>query len=372
MTHRLFDHLLGVAVVAVVFVGLASLARDSARQAPLSQRSELAPYLGLQGVDFGDPLHRAIFRESVAAFHPEDPALADSLLQQIDAARQEEFTTASLKAGAAQPGITLAKLNRLAPMYLRFVAVYVVVLILTTYGARAAGIYRFVRMKQRRLPAVAEFALRLTVPGASPAQRLSALPHLLRALANGLAYVVLFSPAYVIAYAMKTSVDTGSTLFMILLAVGSNGLLVNYANTFTTFLVHESQKGYVETAVVKSLHSSYAWGTPDGIPRRALFRPALAFPSHVFQHIYMNAAYQYIPAMKEQAAFLITGLVIIEMALNIQGHLCYELLQTILYRDYEVVALIILAIFVVVKATDIVVDSWWVHASNRYRNKAQQ
>jgi ABC-type dipeptide/oligopeptide/nickel transport system permease component len=83
----------------------------------------------------------------------------------------------------------------------------------------------------------------------------------------------------------------------------------------------------------------------------------------------MNARYQYIPTIKEQASFMITGLIIIEMALNIQGRLGYELLQNVLYRDYQVAAFIVLAIFAVVKVTEIVVDLWHQRESRRFENR---
>ena len=76
----------------------------------------------------------------------------------------------------------------------------------------------------------------------------------------------------------------------------------------------------------------------------------------MFDHIYQNARFQYLSTIKEQASFLITGLIIIEMALNIQNHLCYELLQNILYSNYAVVVSIVLAIYFLVKATEITVD----------------
>jgi hypothetical protein len=46
------------------------------------------------------------------------------------------------------------------------------------------------------------------------------------------------------------------------------------------------------------------------------------------------------------------------MALNIQGHFCYELLQQILYKQYDIAAVIIFGIFLTVKATEIVIDIW--------------
>ena len=102
---------------------------------------------------------------------------------------------------------------------------------------------------------------------------------------------------------------------------------------------------------------------------RAILQPQKLLPSHVFRHIYLNARHQYLTSVKEHASFLITGLIIIEMALNIQGHLGYELMQNILYHQYDVVAAIILAIFLAVKGTEVLVDAWVHHASLRYENR---
>jgi len=63
---------------------------------------------------------------------------------------------------------------------------------------------------------------------------------------------VLFSPAYVIAYAIRTEFNTDTIIFMALLGVVSNGLLVTYANKFYAFLVAESRKGYVETGLSRT------------------------------------------------------------------------------------------------------------------------
>ena len=48
------------------------------------------------------------------------------------------------------------------------------------------------------------------------------------------------------------------------------------------------------------------------------------------------------------------------MALNIQGHLCYELMQNILYKNLAVVLIILLGIFAIVKITEIAID-YFIH-----------
>jgi hypothetical protein len=62
-------------------------------------------------------------------------------------------------------------------------------------------------------------------------------------------------------------------------------------------------------------------------------------------------------------------LIIIEMALNIQGHLCYELLQTLLYKQYDVAMTIVLGIFLLVKVTEMLVDARRHKEEIRYGNR---
>ena len=125
---------------------------------------------------------------------------------------------------------------------------------------------------------------------------------------------------------------------------------------YYTFLVSESRKGYVKTAIVKNLDSLMILNKEKGIPLSSIFRINKKFPGHIFDQIYENVRFQYLNTLKEQASFLITGLIIIEMALNIQGHLCYELMQNILYKNLSVILLILFGIFVIVKLTQIVID----------------
>jgi ABC-type dipeptide/oligopeptide/nickel transport system permease component len=93
-----------------------------------------------------------------------------------------------------------------------------------------------------------------------------------------------------------------------------------------------------------------------GISLSSIFRLNKKFPGHVSDQIYENVRHQYLNTLKEQASFLITGLIIIEMALNIQGHLCYELMQNILYKNLPVVLFILFGIFLLVKLTQVIID----------------
>lgn len=371
MNRQALDHILSIAAVVAVFAVVLAITQpppDAVRQA---RESAIAPYLDLDFLDYGSPLDRALIKEAITEYYPRNPGRGDSLLAALDTHRREMFTTSALKTGAEQPGLSTAKLGRLAPMFLQFIAVYVLVLVLSTYGARTLGTYRFIRAQQGQLPAVLKL-LQAVTPGSERkpplARALQAVTSLFRGIVHVVMYAILFAPAFVIAYSFRSRFEGGAYLSMLLLGVVSNGLLITYANRFFTFLMRERKKGYVQTALVKNLHASYSWNLPDGISRRMFLVPTGSFRGHVFHHIYANAWFQYIPTVKQQASFLITGLVIIEMALNVQGHLCYELLQNILFRDYEVVAVIITAIFLIVKATDIAVDLWFARETRRYEN----
>jgi hypothetical protein len=370
MRRKILEHVGSLAFVAIVFSLLLVFLKHHETADRQARVQRIAPYLNIPGVDLGDPRDRALFGETLNFFRPDSPSANDSLVQDVEAYRQAQFTDPSMKTDIGERGLTWHVAGRLASMYLQFILVYVVVLALTFYGAQTLGIFRFVRMKQGRGSYIDEFlraVSRRRDGGKGPASIGKAAFLLLKALLKGIALAVLFSPAYVIGYSLKTSFETDSLLFLVLLGVVSNGLLVNYANKFYTLLATENRKGYVETALAKNLDGDYRW-KGGGISYRSVFRLPRHFPGHVLQHVYLNARHQYFPTLKEQASFLITGLIIIEMALNIQGHLCYELLQQVLYRQYDVACAIIFGIFVVVKATEIAVDIWHDRERRRYDN----
>lgn len=372
MRRKILEHIGSLAFVAVVFALLLLFLKHREAAEREARAHVVAPYLNLPGVDFGNPRDRALFKETLNLFRPASPSANDSLVSAIESFRQSLFTDPSLKTDAGEQGLTGHVLGRLALMYLQFILVYGIVLALTFYGAQSLGIYRFVRMKQGRESYLREFFHLIRSPnaGGGTLPRIGKSSFLLvKAFVKGVSFAVLFSPAYVIGYSFKTSIETDSLLFMIILGVVSNGLLVNYANRFYLLLAAENRKGYVETALVKNLGGDYRWNVPGGIAYRSILRLPRQFPGHVLQHIYLNARHQYLPTLKEQASFLITGLIIIEMALNIQGRLCYELLQNILYRQYAVALTIIFAIFLLVKVTEILVDVRQHRQELRYENR---
>ncbi len=368
MAKALREHTASILFVLATFAVFLTVFQHREEVREAEEIRMIQPYLNLPFIDYGDPLATELFRETLGVFYPSQPARNDSIMDALESYRLRQFTDPSRKSGG-EDRFSAAGVRRLAGMYVQFIIIYIVVIGCTYYGTQTLGLYRYIMLKQHRSSFLrrADRAL-IRARGGQPRYYGKAVLMVAAAVAKGVVYLVLFAPAYVIAYSFKGTLDTDSSLFMIVLGVISNGLLITYANKFFTLLVHEGKKGYVETALVKNLGASYSFRRHDGIRLRSVFGLHKRFPGHILDHIYINARHQYIPTMKEHASFLITGLIIIEMALNIQGHLSYELLQQVLYRHYDVAIVIIAGIFLVVKATEIVVDAWYHIESRRFDN----
>jgi hypothetical protein len=373
---RLIEHGAGIALVGAILAIFSTAVIRREEGTRERERALLAPFLSIPLVDLGNPLHVAMLKETLRRRTPANPERADSLLGAVLDYRRRLFTDPLLKSGGGRRALSGPLLLKLAVMYGEFLLVFAMAMVLSYFGARSLAVYRFVSRKRGRqgtLERLGTLFDRLREEG-GVGQRLRAMSGLAGVLVRGAGRVlvgcILFAPGFVVAYAIRTKIDTSSSFALVALAVMTNGLLINSANRLYTLLVAESRKGYVLTAIVKNLTSSYHPGTPGGIGWSAILHPRRLEASHVFHHIYLNARYQYVPAIKEHAAFLVTGLIIIEMALNIQNHLGYELLQAILFRDVAMVALIVFGIYLLVKATEVLVDVWFHIVSRRYENAA--
>lgn len=366
LRRALLEHCSAVLVVGLVLIGLGILLmrhKDAARQPADLRASE---FLKIDGVDWSNPLHKELFRDAYRLLHQAGDDDADALLREIEGARLAELTDPSRKLGGGQKTLTWAVAGELVPMYAAFLLVFLSVLVLTYAAARAAAIRKFVLTKQGRSSYLRRYIAAVASGGVTGA--LLGMPLLGKACVHGLASFLLFSPAYVVAYSLRTRLDTENAFFLIVLAVVTNGVLVHYASRLYAMLAAESRKGYVETALVKGLRGHYAWDHRAGLSRVVVATPLQAAKGHVFHEIYRNAALQFIPSMKEHVTFIVTGLVIIEMALNIKGHLCYALLQHILFKEYDIAIAIVFLIFLAVKGVEMSIDVWHHVELRKYDN----
>ena len=68
-----------------------------------------------------------------------------------------------------------------------------------------------------------------------------------------------------------------------------NIFILNRYAIILFFLLTESQKGYIKTAIVKNLNHDFSNNINSGITYRAIINPQKCFPGHIMQHIFQNA-----------------------------------------------------------------------------------
>jgi len=360
MQKKLRTHLLSLLFVGILFFIIHLLFPPTSEEELYSNFPLIQKYTDLDFLDLNSPEDRLLLREALEIYDPNNSESHDSLLIEIETYLTNRMLSAA-SSRELSPGIDLNKFFMLLKMWINFALIYVFVLLVTYYCVETFAIYRFVREHYRisfykyisdnsqKLMTARNYRLKTTY-------LTKMLLHTGRTIFKALIILALFAPAYVVAYSFKTRFDTASVLVMIILGVISNGLLITYMQKYYTFLVSESRKGYIKTAIVKNLDAGMIFNKEKGISLSSIFRINKKFPGHIFDQIYENVRYQYLNTLKEQASFLITGLIIIEMALNIQGHLCYELMQNILYKNLSVILLILFGIFLLVKMTQIIID----------------
>ena len=356
MKRKLLEHLFSAMVVTGVLLFFLFFFQYRSQQAMAHNMEPIRPFINLPASDFNDPFYRALFMETLDLYYPGQTDRNQVIAKQLFRYKEAELSS-QLQSVQKEKGLTLKRIYQIIGMYMGFLSVFAATLALTWYGVQSLALWRFIRRKQR----LSQPPNKAVDPKKKGLNRLGVMGRFLASL-------ILFSPAYTLAYSLRTEFDTGSFIFMVTLGVLSNGLLINYTNKFYAFLMSESRKGYVETALAKNLHSDYKWGAPGNMTRAAVFGLKKRFPGHVLDAIMRNARLQYLPTIKEQASFLITGLIIIEMALNIHAHLCYELLQQLLYRNMSEVMFMVLLIYYTVKLTEVAADIAHTRKMQQYDN----
>jgi hypothetical protein len=360
MKTKLIEHISGIIFVSLMlFATLIGVTISKGNRGKI-QDARIKDFVNAPITNINDPFQRALLKDVMNVFYPDQAEKNDAVTEELLVSKEKQINS-KLSKGHLEEHLSFKKMMQLSGMYIKFLIVYSIVMILTWYGVQTLAVWRFVSKKH---------AISLQFYSKTNDHSIKTMLSKAASIAaKGVAYFLLFSPAYVVAYSIRTEFNTDSTFFMILLGVTSNGLLVMYSNKFYAFLTAEGRKGYIDTALVKNLNCSYEINKADGISRKSIFSFRKNFKGHIFDPIFKNARHQYLSTIKEQASFLITGLVIIEMALNIHGHLNYEMLRQLLYKNYDVVIIIILGIFYTVKATEIITDILVHKESMKYENK---
>lgn len=364
------EHIISILLVSAILFTLIFYFNNRQIKVESQLSAEVSEWTSLDFIDFDIPTHRALLEEALNDFDSTNTSRHTDLINTIVRHRRQQVAQKIGSGNILQP-VNQDKIYTLLLMYGKFILVYLITMFIVYYGVQTLATYRFILYKRKQQPYSKQLIVYLKTHKFKSWKNIwndyfPVFNLLFKVFIKAVLYIILFSPAYVLAYSFRTKFNTDMLFFMVLLGVISNALLVTYTNKFVTFLLSESRKGYVYTAIVKNMFNSYNKDGKDGISLLKVLSLRKNFPGHVFSHIYENARFQYISTVKEQASFLITGLIIIEMALNIQNHLCYELLQNILYANYAVVTIIVLGIFYLVKGTEIAVDLVRLREENRY------
>lgn len=360
MKNKIIEHISGIVFVTVLLCGIIVSYNITKQKENVLKGSRIKAFVDAPVSNVNDPFQRALINDVMNIYYPDQQEKNSSIVQELLKTKENELND-KLHRSHLEEHLSTGKLTKILGMLLKFVITYSIVMFLTWYGVQTLAVWRFISKKQALSRSLNSYAEERSVK--------DKIKGLIFSIARNIAYFILFCPAYVIAYSIKTEFNTDSSFFMILLGVVSNGLLITYSNKFYAFLTSESRKGYIDTALVKNLNSSYEHNRKDGISLRSIFRFRKSFKGHVLEHIFQNARFQYLSTIKEQASFLITGLIIIEMALNIHGYLNYEMLRQMLYKNYDVVIVIILGIFYTVKITEILTDYLVHKEALKYENK---
>ncbi len=359
MKNKLIEHISGIVFVTIILLLLLATIHSINIRKENYEGSRVKPFLDAPVSNADDRFQRALLKDIMDVYYPDQYETNDTLVREILSIKGDQFSR-KLQSSHIEQTLSIKTLINLSVMFFKFLIVYIIVMILTYYGVQTLASWRFIRDKHKEY-----LAIHLTEDEHDRGIKWTDVVY---SIFRTIAYLILFSPAYVIAYSIRTEFNTDSAVFMIFLGVISNGLLVMYTNKFYAFLVSESRKGFIDTARVKNLNENFSF-SQNGIPAGALLSPFKRFKGHLFDHIFKNAHFQYLSTIKEQASFLITGLIIIEMALNIHGHLNYEMLRQILYKNYDIVVVIVLMIFYTVKMTEVFTDFLIYKESKKYENR---
>jgi hypothetical protein len=358
---------------SIILVAAALLFFLNSRVKDVSSRS-FRELDSLNFVNPNDSLHKAIAKDALQFYNPANAAGNDSIIHIIFDEYKDHYETFIYDAHN-KSSLNMSIFLDIMGMYLKFLSIYMIVLLITFYLVETLGLLKFIYEKSHKIAYWKQlFELLKNGKQYISSQKIMPFGGRIFTLAakiafKGMAYLLLFSPAYIIAYSLKTDFNTDSFLFMILLGVVSNGMLILYTQKFYTFLKQEDRKGYVQTSIVKNMDRHFELKAKHAVSYKSVFKIKKVFNRHILNHIYQNAHYQYLPAIKEQASFLVSSLIIIEMALNIHGYLSYEMLRQILYANYDIVICIVLLIFFTVKLTDIVVDFVVLKNNKKFENK---
>jgi len=344
MKSILRNHLTVFLIITLFFTGLGLISVFLYHPEKTEPNPEMTLWLRDSTINWQDPLHQALIADvlDLKSADQEGEAFVRS------AARLKSDETAqTLEQLRHQKGLVFGDFPDFIIKLLGFSFIFGFVLFVLVWGSQTLGLYRFIRSKQGKP---------------------SAGKKIWHSVYSFLGLLILFSPGYLIAYMLKPLIPSDSILLMISLGLVTNGALAIYSQKFLNLLNQEMDKGYVLAARIRNVNENFETGHQSNLHWKAILSFHKHFPGHLLHHILLNAKRQYWNTVRELAAFTITSLIILEMALNIQGRYGYELLRQVLYGNYADVLAMMLGLFLIVKITEVAIDYHLYKQKLKYEN----
>ncbi len=322
------------------------------------------------GLDINSRYDREIFEDAVTNYFSSEKEKRDFLISNLKEFVEKRFTEKELKTGSNKKTLSVETVSIILWKFMKFILVFIIVEVLIFYLSEKLASLKFFLEKERKnnfhILIVRFFAERKKrfVPDKINLKELLLL--FIGAVGRFSAYFIFFSPVYVIAYIFKFNAENTTFIWIILFGVFTNGVLIAGINRFFQLLISESKRGYVETLHVKNLPMFENHEIREFI--NSSMKIKIDFGETIFAQIFESAHLQFVGSFKQISRFVITGLIIIGMALNIQSGLFYEMLQSFLFKEYDILFFILFLIFLAVKIIDVIIDLYSLKLEGKYDN----
>ncbi len=364
--NKIKNHFVGIVFYGVVFVALIFLAGTQKEGTDFKNVREL---LGITQTDIGNELDMAVLEDAIKIFYPRKTAT--SILSALKKYKEKVLTSRETKSGNAESSLNAKLIKTILLQAAAFFAYFLFIAFALFYLSESFAILKF-KSRNRGKYSVLEKTIELFDKEFERKIYHKKFPYAktlkvsIYGVAKALAVLILFSPAYLIGYVFKFDYGNVTFLAYVFLVIFTNGLLATSVNKFYRLLETEKSKGYVKTAKIKGVDFDYK--NSANVTLLRIFSPRKYFGSHVLNQIYRNAHRQYLSAFKEIVRFQITGMIIVELSLNIQNGFFYGMLKSLMNKQYDVLLFVLMLIFFAVKFADVIADYFFAKENAKYEN----
>jgi hypothetical protein len=349
------EHFIGLAFFTALFAALIFFVSGSENE---NKFSEIKSLLTAAELNPENELDAATLLDAIKNYYKNSPK-ADALIAEYFAYKEFLLTARENKSGADVRSLDFSLALSLLGKAALFAFYFALIGFLLFYLSESFALLKF----KRKNCGAGKQQKKAEKENAQIMNLLKKAGEIILAAAG---YFILFSPVYLIGYLFKFNYENVTFFSYVILSVFTNGVLITSANKFYRLLESESVKGYVETAKIKGVN--YDCSADGKITATRIFSPFKFFGEHILTQIYKSAHLQYLSAFKEIARFQITGMIIVELALNLQNGIFYELLKALKGKETAVAIFILMLVFFVVKASDIVTDYLFLKENAKYEN----